>query len=129
MNLISNSAKFTEGGVITLDVRRDSNDVGDWVELRVRDTGIGIAQSEIGRLFKNYGQATRGTSSKYGGTGLGLALSQRLCNLMGGDISVASELGKGSCFTIRIPAQMPEDFATARPDAPQGAQFAPVLAN
>jgi len=129
MNLISNSAKFTEGGVITLDVRRDSNDVGDWVELRVRDTGIGIAQSEIGRLFKNYGQATRGTSSKYGGTGLGLALSQRLCNLMGGDISVASELGKGSCFTIRIPAQMPEDFATARPDAPQGAQFAPVLAS
>jgi signal transduction histidine kinase len=74
----------------------------------VQDTGIGIAQSDIGRLFQNFGQANRATSSKYGGTGLGLALSQKLCALMGGAISVTSELGRGSCFTIRVLAWMNE---------------------
>ena len=108
LNLLSNAAKFTQEGTITLSVQRRKRQAGDWIELQVQDTGIGIAESEVGRLFQNFGQANGSTSSKYGGTGLGLALSQRLCALMGGGISVSSELGQGSCFTLRVLAWMPE---------------------
>ena len=76
---------------MTLSVQRRKRQAGDWIEIQVQDTGIGIAESDIGRLFQNFGQANRSTSSKYGGTGLGLALSQKLCALMGGGISVKSE--------------------------------------
>src|SRR4030081_1593705 len=106
LNLMSNAAKFTQEGTITLSVHRRKRQAGDWIEIQVQDSGIGIAQSDIGRLFQNFGQANRATSSKYGGTGLGLALSQKLCALMGGGISVTSELGQGSCFTIRVLAWM-----------------------
>jgi signal transduction histidine kinase len=108
LNLMSNAAKFTEQGTITLSVQRRKSHAGDWIEIQVQDNGIGIAQSDIGRLFQNFGQANRGTSNKYGGTGLGLALSQKLCGLMGGGISATSELGHGSCFTIRVPAEISE---------------------
>jgi signal transduction histidine kinase len=108
LNLMSNAAKFTQDGTITLSVQCRKSQAGDWVEIQVQDTGIGIAQSDLGRLFQNFGQANRATSSKYGGTGLGLALSQKLCALMGGAISVTSELGRGSCFTIRVLAWMNE---------------------
>jgi signal transduction histidine kinase len=108
LNLMSNAAKFTEGGTITLSVQRRQGQVGDWIEIQVQDSGIGIAQSDIGRLFQNFGQANRTTSTKYGGTGLGLALSQKLCALMGGGISATSEHGHGSCFTIRVLAWMTE---------------------
>ena len=106
LNLLSNAAKFTEEGTITLSVQRRKRQAGDWIEIQVQDTGIGIAESDIGRLFQNFGQASRSTSTKYGGTGLGLALSQKLCALMGGGISANSELGQGSCFTIRVLAWM-----------------------
>jgi len=106
LNLMSNAAKFTLDGIITLSVQRRKSPAGDWIEIQVQDTGIGIAQSDIGRLFQNFGQATRSTSNKYGGTGLGLALSQKLCALMGGGISATSEPDRGSCFTIRILAWM-----------------------
>ncbi len=106
LNLMSNAAKFTQEGTITLSVDRRKRQAGDWIEIQVQDSGIGIAQSDIGRLFQNFGQANRATSSKYGGTGLGLALSQKLCALMGGGILATSELGHGSCFTIRVPAWM-----------------------
>jgi signal transduction histidine kinase len=106
LNLMSNAAKFTQDGTITLSVQRRKSPAGDWIEIQVQDTGIGIAQSDIGRLFQNFGQATRSTSNKYGGTGLGLALSQKLCALLGGSISATSEPGHGSCFTIRILAWM-----------------------
>ncbi len=108
LNLMSNAAKFTQDGTITLSVQRRKSQAGDWIEIQVLDSGIGIAQSEIGRLFQNFGQANRATSSKYGGTGLGLALSQKLCALLGGGISATSELGQGSCFTIRVLAWMSE---------------------
>jgi signal transduction histidine kinase len=101
---MSNAAKFTETGTIMLSVQRRKSQAGDWIEIQVQDSGIGIAQSDIGRLFQNFGQANSATSSKYGGTGLGLALSQRFCALMGGGISATSELSHGSCFTIRVPA-------------------------
>jgi signal transduction histidine kinase len=106
LNLMSNAAKFTENGVVTLSVQRRKSHAGDWIEIQVQDTGIGIEHSDIGRLFRNFGQATRSTSNKYGGTGLGLALSQKLCALMGGSISATSEPGHGSCFTIRVLAWM-----------------------
>jgi signal transduction histidine kinase len=109
LNLMSNAAKFTEGGTVTLSVYRRKSPVGDWIEIQVQDTGIGLAPSELANLFQNYGQANRATSTKYGGTGLGLALSQKLCGLMGGGITATSELGRGSCFTIRVLAWMNEE--------------------
>lgn len=104
LNLLSNAAKFTTNGVITLTVHRDKKAAGDWIDIQVRDTGIGIAKTDLPKLFQDFGQATASTSSKFGGTGLGLALSQKLCALMGGGISVDSEPGRGSRFTIRVPA-------------------------
>jgi signal transduction histidine kinase len=112
LNLLSNAAKFTRNGTVTLTVQRRKRQAGDWIEIQVQDTGIGIAETEVGRLFQNFGQANRSTSSRYGGTGLGLALSQKLCALMGGGISVKSELGQGSCFSIRVLAWMTEQHET-----------------
>jgi signal transduction histidine kinase len=109
LNLLSNAAKFTEGGTITLSVYRRKSAAGDWIEIQVQDTGIGIAKSELSNLFQNFSQANRATSTKYGGTGLGLALSQKLCGLMGGGIAVTSEIGRGSTFTIRVLAWMNEE--------------------
>jgi signal transduction histidine kinase len=111
LNLMSNAAKFTEDGSITLSTQLRRSQIGDWVEIKVHDTGIGISPEQLDRLFKNFGQATLSTSSRYGGTGLGLALSQKLCALMGGGISVTSEIGVGSCFTIRVLARMTEKTA------------------
>jgi signal transduction histidine kinase len=128
LNLMSNAAKFTQDGTITLSVQRRKSQAGDWIEIQVRDTGIGIAQSDIGRLFQNFGQANRATSSKYGGTGLGLALSQKLCALMGGAISVTSELGQGSCFTIRVLAWMSEQRSADDGYSGTVPQFANALA-
>jgi signal transduction histidine kinase len=106
MNLISNAAKFTEGGTIGLSLRRDRKAAADWIEIQVRDTGIGITPDQLQRLFQNFGQATSGIAGKYGGTGLGLAISQKFCALMGGGISVTSEPGRGSCFTVRVLAEL-----------------------
>jgi signal transduction histidine kinase len=107
LNLLSNAAKFTRDGTITFSVQRRKRDAGDWIEIQVVDTGIGIADDEIEKLFQNFGQASRSTATKFGGTGLGLALSQKLCGLMGGGISVSSVVGQGSCFTMRVLASMP----------------------
>ncbi|MEH2546034.1 signal transduction histidine kinase [Bradyrhizobium sp. AZCC 2262] len=115
LNLLSNAAKFTEAGTIILSAQRRKHQAGDWIEIQVQDTGIGINESEIGRLFQNFGQASQATSSKYGGTGLGLALSQKLCALMGGGISATSEPGRGSCFTIRVLAWMTEQQPAEEP--------------
>jgi signal transduction histidine kinase/CheY-like chemotaxis protein len=101
LNLLSNAAKFTNEGRVTLSVARDDD---GWVTVAVRDTGIGISPDGLQKLFSNFTQADASISSKYGGTGLGLALSRKLCRLMGGDITVTSEVGQGSRFTIRIPA-------------------------
>jgi signal transduction histidine kinase len=113
LNLLSNAAKFTHGGTIKLAVRRRKREAGagDFIEIEVQDTGIGIAVSEMSRLFQNFGQASAATSGKFGGTGLGLAISQELCTLMGGTISVTSEPSEGSCFTIAIPALASERSA------------------
>ncbi len=104
LNLLSNAGKFTKHGRVVLAVAREQDAANDWIRLTVSDTGIGIAPANLGRLFQEFNQAEASTSSKYGGTGLGLALSRNLCRMMGGDILVQSELGRGSKFTIRIPA-------------------------
>ena len=106
LNLISNAAKFTHNGTISLIVRRDRALGGDWIEIHVQDTGIGIGPAELPRLFTNFGQASASTSSRFGGTGIGLVHSQRLCGLLGGRITVSSDRGKGSLFTIRVPAKL-----------------------
>ena len=79
------------------------SDTGDRLVIKVIDTGIGIAPDKIPDLFENFTVGDDSSTSKYGGTGLGLALSQKLCNLMGGEILVESKLGEGSCFTICMP--------------------------
>jgi signal transduction histidine kinase/CheY-like chemotaxis protein len=108
LNLLSNAAKFTRDGRVVMSVAREQTRSGDWIRLAVRDTGIGISRENLRKLFQNFSQAEAWTSTKYGGTGLGLALTQKLCRLMGGDVSVESELGHGSCFTIRLPASLAE---------------------
>jgi GAF domain-containing protein/CheY-like chemotaxis protein len=105
-NLLSNSCKFTEEGDVCLAVGRESVAGDDWLTFLVSDTGIGLTSDQIGRLFQEFSQADTTTTRKYGGTGLGLALSRRLCRLMGGDITVTSEPGRGSSFTVRLPADV-----------------------
>jgi signal transduction histidine kinase len=106
LNLIGNAAKFTSRGKITVTVTRESDADGEWIVIAISDTGIGIEPDVIGKLFRNFTQAEASTAAEYGGTGLGLALSRRLCRLMGGEITVESESGRGSCFTMRVPAQL-----------------------
>jgi signal transduction histidine kinase len=101
--LIDNAAKFTRNGKVEIAARRLNRVAGDQLIVDVVDTGIGIAPDQMPNLFEKFTVADDSSTSKYGGTGLGLALSQRLCKLMGGEVSVGSELGKGSCFTIRMP--------------------------
>jgi len=110
-NLLSNAAKFTEGGELRLRARRERREGDDWVVIEVEDTGIGIPEDKLDRLFQSFSQAELSTSSRYGGTGLGLAISKRLCLLMGGDIHAQSELGAGSCFRVDLPAIVPGDEA------------------
>ena len=106
-NLLSNAAKFTHEGTITLHVNRTEQAGVNWLTFAVSDTGIGIAGDKIEHVFEEFAQADDSTTRYYGGTGLGLAISKRFCELLGGDLSVHSELGKGSAFTIRIPAILP----------------------
>ena len=115
-NLLSNACKFTDHGDVSLTVARDGH---DWVVFRVTDTGIGMTPEQLARLFEAFTQADAATTRKFGGTGLGLALSRRLCRMMGGDVTAESEAGRGSAFTIRLPARVAEPEqdggATAEP--------------
>jgi signal transduction histidine kinase len=111
-NLLSNAAKFTERGSITFTVTRESEN-DDWFVFRVADTGIGLTPEQIGNLFNEFIQAEASTTRKYGGTGLGLALSGRFCQMMGGTIGVESQVGEGSIFTARIPAVVRDPNATS----------------
>jgi signal transduction histidine kinase len=112
-NLLSNACKFTERGTVTLAVREESADDRDTIVFDVTDTGIGMTNEQLGRLFQEFSQADVSTRRRYGGTGLGLALSRRLCQLMGGDITVRSEPERGSTFTIRLPSQVAEVSVTS----------------
>ena len=104
-NLLSNACKFTQNGAICLDVSRVSVEGRDWMHFRVTDTGIGMTAEQIDRLFQDFTQVDASTTRRYGGTGLGLAISRRFCEMMGGEISVESTLGRGSTFSFRLPSK------------------------
>ena len=119
-NLLSNACKFTERGAVTLAVSRDSVDGQEWFTFAVSDTGIGMTPEQLARLFEAFTQADAATSRRYGGTGLGLALSRRLCRMMGGDVTAESEADHGSTFTIRLPARVAEVAGEAAASAAPG---------
>jgi len=102
LNLLSNAFKFTKEGEVTLRARRVANGQ-EWIELAVADTGIGMTAEQQAKLFEEFTQADATTAQRFGGTGLGLAITRKLARLMGGDVTVASEMGKGSVFTVRLP--------------------------
>ena len=100
---MSNACKFTKQGDVTLRVRKVA-DGRDFVELAVADTGIGMTAEQLAKLFQEFSQAEASTAKRYGGTGLGLAITRKLARMMGGDVTVTSEPGKGSVFTVRLPS-------------------------
>lgn len=114
-NILSNACKFTENGTITLEVWRQPIEEKDWITFRVTDTGIGMTPEQLGKLFQAFVQADASTTRKYGGTGLGLHITKRLCQMMGGDIAVASEYQKGTSFTFQLPAEIEESPVLAKP--------------
>jgi adenylate cyclase len=103
LNLLSNACKFTKQGEVKLKTRKVA-DGRDWIEFAVSDTGIGMTPEQQAKLFAEFAQADSLTARHFGGTGLGLAISRKLARMMGGDVTVASEPGKGSVFTVRLPA-------------------------
>ncbi|EIJ41541.1 signal transduction histidine kinase [Beggiatoa alba B18LD] len=109
LNLLSNAAKFTQQGQITLEVKRiidHSEEI--WLTFRVIDTGIGMTHEQVAKLFNAFTQVDSSSTRRYGGTGLGLALTRHFARLLGGDVNVVSEYGKGSTFTLFIPANLPK---------------------
>jgi adenylate cyclase len=102
LNLLSNACKFTKQGEVKLLARKMANG-GDWVEFSVCDSGIGMTAEQQAKLFEEFSQADATTAQRFGGTGLGLAITRNLARMMGGDVTVASEPGKGSIFTVRLP--------------------------
>jgi adenylate cyclase len=103
LNLLSNACKFTKAGEVKLAARRVRNG-SNFVEFAVSDTGIGMTAEQQTKLFEEFSQADTSTAQKFGGTGLGLAITRKLARMMGGDVTVTSEAGKGSVFTVRLPA-------------------------
>jgi CheY-like chemotaxis protein len=127
-NLLSNAAKFTEGGTITLAAAKGMRGDAEWLTVSVSDTGIGIAQDKLDAVFEEFSQADDSTTRDYGGTGLGLPISRRFCRMMGGDITVSSELGEGTTFTIELPSQVDAlEAATgvAAPTEPKAEKVSP----
>ncbi|HVA13174.1 MAG TPA: PAS-domain containing protein [Stellaceae bacterium] len=104
LNLLSNASKFTKDGTVTLAVGRSREDARETIFFRVSDTGIGMSPEHLEKLFQAFAQADSSTTRKYGGTGLGLAITRHFARMLGGDVTVASELGKGSVFTLTLPA-------------------------
>lgn len=121
-NLLSNAAKFTEDGRVTLSVRRQTRPEGDWLIFEVADTGIGMTSEQQQRLFDAFTQADASTTRNYGGTGLGLSITRSFCRMIGGVVAVKSELGKGSVFTMEIPAECRE-----KPTEPETMQAQPSM--
>jgi len=106
-NLLSNACKFTSNGKISLEIYTKNEQQNNWVYFKISDTGIGITEEQMDKLFSEFTQADSTTTREYGGTGLGLVISQRFCQLMGGDISGSSVFGEGSTFTVKLPLERP----------------------
>jgi adenylate cyclase len=124
LNLLSNACKFTKQGEVTLLARKLANE-GHWIEFAVSDTGIGMTSEQQAKLFEEFTQADSSTARQYGGTGLGLAITRKLARMMGGDVTLTSEAGKGSTFTVRLPADtdVPAGVAIS---SDRGAQPVPI---
>jgi signal transduction histidine kinase len=122
LNLASNANKFTEKGTITIAAHQEQENGRDWITVAVADTGIGMTPEQMAKLFQEFSQASSATASKYGGTGLGLAISKRFCQMMGGDIAVESNPGRGSTFTIRLPriVEIHKEAVASNPDRSGG---------
>jgi signal transduction histidine kinase len=103
LNILSNACKFTTSGDITLEVIRVVRNDTEWVRFVVTDTGIGMSEEQLQKLFEEFSQVDSSTTRRYGGTGLGLAISRRLCHILGGDIDVSSGPGEGSSFGVSLP--------------------------
>ena len=121
LNLLSNACKFTKGGEVSLRVTTALADGRQWFNFVVTDSGIGMTPEQMSKLFEEFVQADQTTARRYGGTGLGLAITRRLCTMMGGDITVTSESGKGSTFTVRLPAG-PETAAVVSDQSARAAE-------
>ena len=105
-NLLSNAAKFTEKGTIAVEAFPESSPAGEMVVFRIRDTGIGMTRDQLTHIFQPFVQADASTTKQFGGTGLGLTISRTFCRMMGGEIAVESEQGKGSTFTVKLPREV-----------------------
>ncbi len=116
LNLLSNAAKFTQDGTITLEAARE----GGTLVFRVADTGIGMTPEQVGRIFQPFSQADASTTRRFGGTGLGLTITRRCCELLGGEVGVASTPGEGTTFQVRLPAEAPPPTAAAPANALAG---------
>ncbi|MCU1262661.1 MAG: domain S-box [Bryobacterales bacterium] len=106
LNLLSNACKFTQNGTVSLSITREVVEGSEWIDFAVQDTGVGLTQEQIDGLFEAFTQADPSTTRKFGGTGLGLAITRRFCQMMGGDIRIQSQPGKGSTFTLHLPANI-----------------------
>jgi signal transduction histidine kinase/CheY-like chemotaxis protein len=111
-NLLSNASKFTKNGKITLEAARETSPTkANWIVFRVSDTGIGMTPEQQDRVFEAFSQADSATARDFGGTGLGLTITKTFCRMMGGDVALTSEPGKGTTFTIRLPTEVREPKA------------------
>jgi len=116
LNLVGNACKFTSAGTVRVEITQHRYDEREWLHWSVRDTGIGISETQLEKLFQPFSQVDSAANRKFGGSGLGLAISRRLCEMMGGTITVSSRLGEGSTFTIRIPMASSNRSRTAEED-------------
>ena len=107
-NLLGNAAKFTSQGRVTLHVQKKTRADGDWVVFQVSDTGIGMSEEQMRRLFESFYQADSSISRRYGGTGLGLSLSKQFCEMLGGNLTAQSAVNQGTTFTMKVPARSKE---------------------
>ncbi len=127
LNLVSNASKFTRNGAVTVRVGHESGADGDMLVVQVCDTGIGMSEEQLGRIFQEFTQADVSTTRRYGGTGLGLTICRRLAELMGGSVTVQSTLGEGSVFTVHLPTTVAPAASLPRVvAAPRQAVAAPV---
>jgi CheY-like chemotaxis protein len=115
LNLLSNACKFTDAGVVRIGVRPEMADGRAWMIFQVSDSGIGMEHDRVSKVFEAFTQADASTTRKYGGTGLGLTITRKFCEMMGGDIAVESTIGVGTTFTIRLPAGVTGESRPADP--------------
>jgi signal transduction histidine kinase/CheY-like chemotaxis protein len=118
LNLLSNACKFTKAGDVTLEVVRSKDDGREWINFSVRDSGIGITKEQMNKLFQPFSQADASTTREFGGTGLGLVITKKFCEMMGGTMGVSSVRGEGSTFAIKLPADVRSESPDTTTTAP-----------